>query len=599
MNADNETHARLRVWAPTPTSVELVRGDGARTPMQRQDDGWWAVAHPGMGVDYGYSLDGADPLPDPRSLWQPHGVHGLSRTFDTQAHTWSDTAWPGPREGRGGLGGVFYELHVGTFTSEGTLDAAVERLPHLVELGIDVVELMPLAQFGGNAGWGYDGVDLYAVHQAYGGPAALQRFVDACHAVGLGVCLDVVYNHLGPTGNHLASFGPYFTDTHVTPWGPAVNLDAEGSAQVRRFVIDNALMWLRDFHVDALRIDAVHALRDDSPRHLLAQLSDEVALLAARLGRSLELIAESDLNDERMVCPTSEGGLGMHAQWDDDAHHALHVALTGEADGYYADFSGATPALAQQGPIEVLAKAMRHVFVHDGVMSSFRGQVWGRPVDLQARSGHQFLAFLQNHDQVGNRATGDRIGASISPGLQAIGAALYLLSPFTAMVFMGEEWRASTPFQFFSDFEEEWLAEAVRTGRRAEFAAHGWGEQDVPDPQSALTRLASTLRWAELGLPEHAEMMSHYRSLIAIRRSEPDIASGDLTAVRVGFDEDRRWIVVSRGRVHVVANLAESAQTVPFAHDVEQTLLGWRRAAPHVPGGFALDAHDVVVVRSR
>lgn len=343
----------IRVWAPAAHTVEIVVVAPAaeRHPMTRERDGWWAWPRPtDDALDYQLVLDGADPLPDPRSAWQPHGVHGPSRTFDTGAHAWADAGWRGPRDGRGVLGGVVYELHIGTFTPEGTFDAAAANLGHLVELGVDVIEVMPVAAFGGTHGWGYDGVAPYAVHDAYGGPAGFQRFVDTSHGAGLGVCLDVVYNHLGPTGNYLGQFGPYFTDAHATPWGPAVNLDGEGSSEVRRWVLDNALRWFGDFHVDALRLDAVHELRDDSPRHLLAQLSDETAALAASLGRPLDLVAESDLNDPIMVTSTSEGGYGMTAQWDDDLHHALHVALTGETQGYYADFAGGTEAWPDGGP---------------------------------------------------------------------------------------------------------------------------------------------------------------------------------------------------------------------------------------------------------
>ena len=424
---------------------------------------------------------------------------------------------------------------------------------------------MPVAAFGGTHGWGYDGVAPYAVQQAYGGPAAFQRFVDACHARGLGVCLDVVYNHLGPTGNYLAEFGPYFTDTHTTPWGPAVNLDADGSHEVRRWVIDNALRWFRDFHVDALRLDAVHELRDESEPHVLAQLSDETASLAMELGRPLDLIAESDLNDAVMVTPTGEGGRGMTAQWDDDIHHALHVALTGETQGYYADFAGGTEAWPEGGPISVLAKTLSEAFLHDGRMSTFRGSVWGARVDREARSGHQFLAYLQTHDQVGNRATGDRISDQVSPGQQAVGAALYLLSPFTAMVFMGEEWRASTPFAFFTSFEEDWLAEAVRSGRRAEFAAHGWDEADVPDPQDPATRAHSVLDWSEPSAPGHNEMLHFYRELIKVRRTQPDVASGDLRATSVSV---RR----GRGVDHHVARLRPCRRQP-----------GWSRAGGALP----------------
>lgn len=599
----------IRVWAPSASRVDILVTplEGQHEPttavrrhaMTAEDGGWWSWPRPDQGaLDYSFSVNGGDPRPDPRSAWLPHGVHGASRTYDAAAYAWSDASWPGTRDGRGVLGGVVYEMHVGTFTPEGTFDAAIGHLGHLVDLGVDVVEVMPVAAFGGTHGWGYDGVAPYAVQQAYGGPAAFQRFVDACHARGLGVCLDVVYNHLGPTGNYLAEFGPYFTDTHTTPWGPAVNLDADGSHEVRRWVIDNALRWFRDFHVDALRLDAVHELRDESEPHVLAQLSDETASLAMELGRPLDLIAESDLNDAVMVTPTGEGGRGMTAQWDDDIHHALHVALTGETQGYYADFAGGTEAWPEGGPISVLAKTLSEAFLHDGRMSTFRGSVWGARVDREARSGHQFLAYLQTHDQVGNRATGDRISDQVSPGRQAVGAALYLLSPFTAMVFMGEEWRASTPFAFFTSFEEDWLAEAVRSGRRAEFAAHGWDEADVPDPQDPATRAHSVLDWSEPSAPGHNEMLHFYRELIKVRRTQPDVASGDLRATSVRFDEDAEWIIMSRGSVHVVANLAGRAQVVPFHGEVEHVLASWGRAPIVDSHGVGLDGHDVAVLRT-
>ena len=365
------------MWAPDAHVVELVLGEN-RHSLARDRDGWWAAdVDLASGTDYAFSVDGSPPRPDPRSAWQPDGVHGTSRVFDPTAHHWSDLGWRGPQEGAGVLGGVIYELHVGTFTPEGTLDAAARHLADLVDLGVDVVELMPLAAFPGEFGWGYDGVHPYAVHEPYGGPAALQRFVDRCHEHGLGVCLDVVYNHLGPSGNYLSRFGPYFTDKHHTPWGQAVNLDDDGSTQVRRWIIDNALRWFRDFHVDALRLDAVHELKDDSARHVLAQLSDETAALADALGRPLALIAESDLNDPRTVEPTADDGLGMTAQWADDLHHALHSALTGESQGYYADF----------GPLAVLAKTLTRVFLHDGVFSSFRGTTWGQLVDPHTHDG--------------------------------------------------------------------------------------------------------------------------------------------------------------------------------------------------------------------
>ena len=604
----------IRVWAPQAQQVAVVWSvvttetageppdDVTLSPMEAEPGGWWSWTPPGreggQQVDYAFGIDGGEPRPDPRSPWQPRGVHGPSRTFDPAAYRWGDADWRGTRDGRGASGGVVYELHVGTFTPEGTFDAAVAHLDHLVALGIDLVEIMPVAAFDGPWGWGYDGVHPYAVHQAYGGPAAFQRFVDACHQRGLGVGLDVVYNHLGPTGNYLGEFGPYFTDAHHTPWGSAVNLDGDGSHEVRRWIIDNAARWFRDFHVDALRLDAVHELRDDSPRHILTELSDEIASLAVELGRPLDLIAESDLNDPVMVTPTAEGGHGMTAQWDDDVHHALHVALTGEAEGYYADFAGGTEAWPEGGSLSVLAKTLTDAFLHDGRVSTFRGRVWGAKVDPEARSGHQFVAYLQTHDQVGNRATGDRISDSVSPGQQAIGAAIYLLSPFTAMVFMGEEWRANTPFAFFTSFGDESLADAVRRGRRAEFAAHGWSEEDVPDPQDRATRDASVLDWAEAPAPGHIEMLHFYVALIRVRASEPAVASGDLRETSVLIDEDARWMIMSRGNVHVVANFAGRAQVVPFSGEVARVLASWGRSPIIGEEGVHLDGHDVAVVRT-
>ncbi len=511
----------IEVWAPEATSVEIDFGAPGeaptREPMVRGDGGWWRWEgdHTAYAAfDYAFVLDGDEPaLPDPRSSWQPHGVDGPSRLFDAAAHEWADSAWRGPRNGAGTLGGVIYELHIGTFTSEGTFDAAIERLDHLVDLGVDVVEVLPVAAIPGRSGWGYDGVDLYAVHDALGGPAGFQRFVDACHGRGLGVCLDVVYNHLGPSGNYLGRFGPYFTQAHLTPWGPAVNLDAPGSEEVRAFIIENALRWLRDFHVDALRLDAVHALVDEGERHLLVELSDSVAALADQLGRPLDLIAESDLNDTTMVTPTADGGLGMTAQWADDVHHGLHVALTGETQGYYEDFGGGTHTLPDGGPLDVLAHVLSRGFLHDGSWSTFRDRAWGKPVDVDVLDGRRLVTYLQTHDQVGNRATGDRIGASITPGRIAIGAALYLLGPGTPMIFMGEEFGASSPWQFFTDFTDEGMAEAVRAGRRAEFGGHGWSAADVPDPQSRATRDVSVLRWDELSSQPHAGLLEWYRQL--------------------------------------------------------------------------------------
>ncbi len=598
------TPPRLALWAPEADGVEVVLGGPGeipdRSPMARADGGWWRwQAGPDVPdpLDYAYSLDGGPALPDPRSAWQPHGVDGPSRWFDPAAHTWQDAGWPGPRHGAGTAGAVVYELHVGTFTDEGTLDAAADRLGHLVDLGVDVVELMPVAAFPGRWGWGYDGVYPFAVHHQYGGPAALQRFVDACHAAGLGVCLDVVHNHLGPSGNYLARFGPYFTEAHTTPWGPAVNLDQDGSHEVRAYVVDNVLRWLREFHLDALRLDAVHELRDSSPRHVLAEMSDAVAALADELDRPLDLVAESDLNDPVMVTPTDAGGRGMDAQWADDVHHALHVALTGETQGYYGDFAGHCRAWPDGGATSVLGKTLREVFLHDGRWSSFREQDWGAPVDTGAVRGRRFVAYLQNHDQVGNRAVGDRVSASVTAGRQAAGAALYLLSAFTPMVFMGEEWATSSPFQFFTDFPDPDLAEAVRSGRRAEFAAHGWEAEQVPDPQDHATRDRSVLAWDELGQDAHVRMLRWYRALTALRRSEPDLADDRLTRVRTRVD-DAGTLVLSRGSVHVVVNLSETVAEVTVPGAEESVLLAAWEDVQVVPGGVRVAPDDVAVVRA-
>jgi maltooligosyltrehalose trehalohydrolase len=550
----------FRVWAPHAESVELdVDGTGRR--MERAEPaGWWErnVPEARHGTDYAYVANGGEPLPDPRSRWQPKGVHEPSRVYDHDRFAWADDGWPG----RGLPGAVLYELHVGTYTPEGTFDAAAAKLGHLVDLGITHVEVMPVAAFNGRHGWGYDGVSLYAVHEPYGGPDGLKRFVDACHARGLGVVLDVVYNHLGPSGNYLPMFGPYFTELHHTPWGAAVNLDDAGSDEVRRFVLDNALQWLRDFHVDGLRLDAVHALRDDRALHLLEELAVAVDELAVQTDRPLFVVAESDRNDPRTVTPVGEGGYGLTAQWDDDVHHALHALLTGERQGYYGDF----------GSYAALAKTLTKAFFHDGTWSSFRGRTHGRPVDVSRVPAYRFVTFLQNHDQVGNRAVGDRLSAALSPGLLKIGAALLLTSPFTPMLFMGEEWGASTPWQYFTDHGEPELAEAVRSGRRREFARHGWRPEEIADPQSADTLARSRLDWTELERAPHAGLLEWYRGLIALRRTRPELTDPRLGSVRVAYDERARWLVVTRDSLRVVANLGETGQSVPLEGRATQLL---------------------------
>jgi maltooligosyltrehalose trehalohydrolase len=465
-------------------------------------------------------------------------------------------------------------MHVGTFTSEGTFDAAIERLDHLVDLGVDQVELLPVNSFNGEYNWGYDGVCWFAPHEAYGGPDGLKRFVDAAHGRGLGVVLDVVYNHFGPSGAYAPMFAPYLSESGSNPWGAAVNLDGPLADEVRRYIIDSALAWLRDYHVDGLRLDAVHALVDHNAVNLLEQLATEVESLSTHVGRPLSLIAESDLNDPKLITGREAGGYGLQAQWDDDVHHALHALLTGERQGYYGDF----------GSLRCLETVLTGAFFHAGTWSSFRGRTHGRPVNRGTVPGYRFVAFLQDHDQIGNRARGDRLSALLSPGLLKVGATLLLTSPFMPMLFMGEEWAASSPWQFFTSHPEPELAEAVRTGRRREFATHGgWSETElsrggkpnaeveVPDPQDPATFQRSKLDWAERDKPGHSEILDLYKRLIALRRSQADLTDPRLDRVEVWHGD--QFVAMRRGHCVVAANLAGVPQTVSLRAIPSRVLL--------------------------
>jgi maltooligosyltrehalose trehalohydrolase len=507
-------------------------------------------------------------------------VHGPSRWY-ADDFDWTDHDWAG----RPLPGAVIYELHLGTFTAGGTFDAAIQRLEHLVDLGITHVELLPVNDFNGEWNWGYDGVLWYAVHEAYGGPDGLKRFVDACHRVGLAVVLDVVYNHLGPSGNYLPRFGPYFKQGHST-WGELINLDGAQSGPVRQYIIDNALMWLSEFHIDGLRLDAVHALDDESPTHLLAELTDRVAGLSQQLGRPLPLIAESDLNDPDMITPRLEGGYGLDAQWDDDVHHALHALLTGERQGYYGDF----------GSLAALAKVMTRAFFHDGSYSAFRGRDHGRPVDRRRIPGYRFVVCLQNHDQVGNRAAGDRLPETTPRALLEVGAVLLLTSPFTPMLWMGEEWAATTRWPYFSSHPEPDLAQAIAKGRITEFAEHGWDVSQLADPQDRQTFHSAKLRWDDLERPEHRAMFKLYRTLLALRRAEPELAAPRLDDVRVDFDEAARWLAVHRGSLVVLANLADHPRSIPIGG---QALLLATDAVELAPDRTRLAAFSAAIIRAR
>ena len=569
----------IDVWAPRAQRVRLRRPGTLDGDLVARGDGWWhADIELRDGDEYGFVLGESDAVrPDPRSRRQPRGVHDLSAVFDVTAHEWRDGAWTG----RPLAGGVIYELHIGTFTPEGTLDAAIARLDDLAELGVTFVELLPVNGFNGVHNWGYDGVLWYTVHEEYGGPAAYQRFVDACHARGLAVIQDVVYNHLGPSGNYLPEYGPYLRDAERNTWGSSVDLD---QTEVRRYIIDNALMWLRDHHVDGLRLDAVHALQDSLDPHILQELAQEVDALSAHLGRPLTLIAESDLNDATLIAAREAGGYGLGAQWSDDYHHALHVAVTGETSGYYADFA----------PLAALAKAATRGFFHDGTWSSFRGRAHGHPIDPRIPTS-RLVTFGQDHDQIGNRAAGDRLSPSLDEGGLAVTAVLTVLTPFTPMLFMGEEWAASTPWQFFTSHPEPELGRATAEGRIAEFAAMGWDPTVVPDPQDPQTFLRSKLDWRERDEGVHARILALYRSLIALRARVPALTDPSFAAIHASADEDLRVLRLRRSTIEIIANFSVSAVAVELDGEPD-VLVATDAATAFVEGSLELPARSAVVL---
>jgi len=553
--ADDGTTA-FSVWAPRAERVDLLV-DGRSEPMTALRDGWWrATVTAGDGSRYGFRLDGGEVRPDPASRRQPDGVHGLSAVVDPRCFRWS----PQERSWRAAplAGAVFYELHVGTFTPEGTFDAAIPHLADLAALGVTHLEVMPVNAFNGHAGWGYDGVCWYATHEPYGGPTAFARFVDAAHRRGLAVVLDVVYNHLGPSGSYLAEFGPYLSTGHTTPWGEALNLDGPDSDAVRAFIIGNAVWWFRDLHVDGLRLDAVHGLVDTSAVHLLAELADTTAVAAAVLGRPLHLVAESDRSDPQTIRPRETGGLGLDAQWADDLHHAVHVALTGERESYYADYTGLVD----------VARAYREGFCYGGRRSGYRRRTVGAPLPDDV-PGWRLVTCLQNHDQVGNRAAGERLTALVDAALVRVGVVLLCASPTTPLLFMGEEYGETRPFQYFTSHPEPDLAEAVRRGRREEFAAFSafGGAADVPDPQDPATVAASTLDRAGAATAAGQARRALWQDLLALRRREPALASGARDLVEV-VEASPDWLVLVRhapahvdgSAVAVTANLAPQRQ---------------------------------------
>jgi len=549
---------RFEVWAPNAGRVELDTV-AELILMTQGNGGWWSIEVPdGTVTDYGFRLDGGEPLPDPRSPWQPTGPHGRSRVVDHESYRWSDADWTGlvlPAA-------VLYELHIGTFSPEGTFDGAIARLDHLVDLGVNAIELMPIAEFPGSRNWGYDGVNLYAPHSAYGGPDACKRLVDAAHSRGVAVVLDVVYNHLGPEGNDLARFGPYFTDEFATPWGDALNYGGKGSDEVRRFVLDNALMWLRDYHVDGLRLDAVHAIHDPSARHILEQLAAEVHELQVTTGRSRWVIAESDLHDPRLLRPAEVGGYGLDGQWSDDLHHAIHTTLTSERHSYYVDFDG----------LRDLGATLRRGWPHAGRWSRFRERSHGQPFD---RPGWQLVGYAQNHDQVGNRAQGDRLSQQLPLDLLQVAAALVITAPFLPMLFQGEEWGASTPFPYFTSHADPELARAVTSGRRREFQELNDSPHPIPDPQDPDTFVRAKLDWHEVDEGDHARLLRWHRELLELRRTTPDLRDGRLDELATEVDEEAGTIVVHRGSI----SIAVSVRSAPVPAIAGEALLGAPRVS--------------------
>jgi maltooligosyltrehalose trehalohydrolase len=573
-----EEGTRFLVWAPHARTLELLLPSERRSvPMTRAENGYWEVEVPGIGTgtDYMLRLDGVQELPDPASHFQPRGVHGPSRVVDHRFE-WHDQAWTGlPMPDY-----VIYELHGGTFAAEGTFDAIIPHLQYLKDLGVTAVELMPVAQFPGNRNWGYDGVYPYAVQDSYGGPDGLKRLVDAAHGLGLAVVLDVVYNHLGPEGNYLRLFGPYFTERYQTPWGAALNFDGEDSDEVRRFFIENALHWVRHYHIDGLRLDAVHAIVDPSATPFLEELAEAVHRLGENLGRDVQVIAESDLNDARIIRPREMGGFNMDAQWCDDVHHSLHALLTGERQGYYAGF----------GELGQVAKAVENGFVYTGEYAPHRRRRYGNsPGDLP---GYKFVVATQNHDQVGNRMLGERLSQLVTFEALKLAAGAMLLSPFVPLIFMGEEYAEKAPFLFFVSHGDADLIEAVRKGRREEFRDFGW-QGEGPDPASPDTFERSRLDLALRDRPGHAEVLELYRELLRLRREVPALRTLSRQHTEVEEDAEKRTLLLRRWSEGSGEAPGEPASQVVavfnFSDEPRNVLLG----SPRTEWRRCLDSADV------
>lgn len=564
-NVGADGGARFAVWAPRRQAVSVRLFDAAgkaraELPMTRDADGvFTARADAGVapvGSDYAFVLPDVGARPDPVSRYQPNGVHAPSRIVAADGFAWTDAGWRGvPRADL-----VIYELHVGTFSPEGTFDGVAARLPYLRDLGVTAVEVMPVAAFPGDRNWGYDGVYLYAPHTAYGGPAGLKRLADACHAHGLALIVDVVYNHIGPEGNYLGDYGPYFTDRYRTPWGDALNFDGPESDQVRRFFVDNALYWLSEYHADGLRMDAIQGIHDFSARPILQEIADAFHAEAARLGRDAWLIAESDLNDPRVIRPKDVGGLGLDAQWSDDFHHALHAIVTGNRRGYFGDF----------GRVGDVSKAITASFVYDGQHAPHRRRRHGAPAATDA--GDRFVSFIQNHDQVANAYQGQRLAQVAGHARQKVAAMVLFSTPALPLLFQGEEYAEDAPFDYFTSHTDPALADAVRKGRHAEYLHLLEDGADMgawADPQAEETFRKCKLRWPSIDRAPHAEMLAFYRALIALRRRLAPLHNGRKDLARVEHDEAGRVLTILRGddsgaATFTCANLGDEAARVPI-----------------------------------
>jgi maltooligosyltrehalose trehalohydrolase len=585
---------RFKVWAPKASSVSLrIIGEPAEITMEPRLNGYFTtfLAYAGEGTRYCYVLNGDRPRPDPASRFQPEGIHGPSEVVDPRHFLWEDADWKGiPIEEM-----IFYEIHTGTFTSAGTFEAVLPFLDYLRhELGVTAVELMPVAQFPGDRNWGYDGTYLYAPQNSYGGPKGLKTLINACHRKGLAVVLDVVYNHLGPEGNYLNDYGAYFTDRYRTPWGQALNFDGPESDDVRKFVVDNALYWVTEYHIDGLRIDAVHGIYDFSANHILSEIQEAVQQQASHLGRRVVVIAESNLNDARIINPPSRGGFGLDAQWNDDFHHCLHTLLTGEKQGYYQDF----------GAFDQLNKALREGFVYSGQYSPYRKRRHGNSSEHLPPT--QFIVFSQNHDQIGNRLKGDRLSSLVPFEALKLAAGMVLLSPNLPLLFMGEEYGESAPFQYFVNHYDPELIEAVRKGRREEFSAFQW-EGEIPDPADKMTFLRSKINLDLRNNEKHGTLFEFYRTLIRFRKEIPAISCLDRSGVRIEGFEKENVILMKRksGGDRVVGVFNLSDQPVKIETSLEkgswQRIFSsaseeWGGIGPLVPESIESSGSEVLIV---